>query len=436
MKKVLLVLISLIFFSFVVKSQNTQWNLDSCINYALRNNIQIKQSEIGLEEAKVNRELAQKQLFPNLSASIGQNLSTQPFLVSGGSLNTYSGSYGVSSSLTLFNGGKLTKTVRQQKLQEQVSENNLAQSQIDIQMSILESYLQILYAAEALKINKSTLEVSEYQMERAKSLLALGSISKVDLVQLEAQYSSDKYQITVTENTLRNNILSLKQLLELDLNDSISIITPELADETVLTPLSSLSAVYEDALNSMPGLKNSKLNVDIAEIEIQKAQANYMPTASLNASAGTGHNNQSTYTFAEQMQNGFNAGIGVSVSIPIFTKGENKAALSKAKLSEKTAELQLIDDQKALLREVQQIYQDALAAQSQYVAASENMKSLKESYELIQQQYNLGMKNTLELLTEKNNLLIAQQNLIQAKYISIMNSQLLNLYRNLPMTLE
>ena len=207
---------------------------------------------------------------------------------------------------------------------------------------------------------------------------------------------------------------------------------PELNSLDVLKPLSSLQSIYEKALSVMPQMKSSKLNVQIAGLETQKAKAGYLPKISLNASIGTSNGSGTGWSLSNQLKNGVNEGIGVSMSIPIFSNRENKSAVEKARLSEKTVQLELQNSEKALLKEIESVFQDALTAQSQYIAALEKEKALKTSYELVEQQFQLGMKNTLELLTEKNNLLAAQQSLIQSKYMSIMNSQLLNLYQDYP----
>lgn len=412
-----------------------QWDLTNCIEYALKNNIQIQKSKITLEQSAVTTKQAKAQLFPSLSASINQNFSNYPLAVGGGTAN-YSGNYGISSSLLLFDGGKTLKNISQQKLLEQVGQFNVQYSQKSIQFSILQSYLQILYAAESVKIDSATVEVSKFQFERGENLLKAGSISKVDLAQLESQYSSDKYQLVVAKNTLETQKLSLKQLLELKVTDELNISIPTLNDVDILKPLPVLQSVYETSLNVMPQLKSSKLSIQVAGLETQKALAAYLPKVNLNASVGTNHSTLSGLSFNQQLQDGFNDGIGLSVSIPIFTNRSTKSTVEIDRLNEKTSQLNLQDAEKSLLTEVESSYQDALSAQSQYVAASEKVKALQISYDLIEQQFNLGLKNTLDLLTEKNNLLSAKQSMLQAKYLSIMNVQMLNLYQDLPLEIK
>lgn len=426
----------MIFTNLSAQEKPVQWDLTNCIDYALKNNIQIQKSKITLEQSAVNTKQAKAQLFPNLTASVNQDFSNSPLLVGGGTANSYTGTYGISSSLMLFDGGKTQKNIRQQKLLEEVGQYNVLYSQKSMQFSILQSYLQILYAAESVNIDSATVEVSKFQFERGGNLLKAGSISKVDLAKLESQYSSDKYQLIVAKNTLETRKLTLKQLLELTVADEINIAIPTLNEMDVLKPLPALQNIYETSLNVMPQLKSSKLNIQVAGLETEKAKTGYLPKINLNASVGTSHSSLSSYNFGQQLQDRFNEGIGISVSIPIFSNRSTKSAVETSRLSEKTSQLNLMDTEKSLLTEVESTYQDALSAQSQYVAATEKVKALQTSYDLIEQQFNLGLKNTLELLTEKNNLLAAKQSLIQAKYLSIMNVQMLNLYQDLPLEIK
>jgi len=437
-KVFLISMMLIIITSLSAQEKPMQWNLTNCIEYALKNNIQIKKSNIALEQSSVTTKQAKAQLLPNLYGSINQNLSNSPLLVRAGTASSYSGNYGISSSLLLFDGGKTIKNIRQQQLLEQVGQFNIQYAQKTIQFSILQTYVQILYAAESINIDSATVEVSKFQFERGNNMLKAGSISKVDLAQLESQYSSDKYLLVVAKNALETQKLTLKQLLELTVTDQLNIAVPTLNEIDILKPLPTLQRIYETSINVMPQLKSSKLNIEVSGLETEKAKAGYLPKINLNASAGTNHSTAlaSTFNFGQQLQNGLNEAIGISVSIPIFTNRSTKSTVEIDRLNEKTAELNLQDAEKSLLTQIESSYQDALSAQSQYVAATEKVKALQTSYDLIEQQFNLGLKNTLELMTEKNNLLAAKQSMLQAKYLSIMNVQMLNLYQDIPLEIK
>ena len=424
-----------------------EWTLKNCIDYALTQNIQLKKSKIALESSQVDSKSARAKLFPSLSFGSTQQYINTPFpegnsldnyVVTGSkgsSKNSYTGNYSLRSSMTLYNGGKLRNNIKSSKLQEQVQQYSVEEEIDNIETSITESFLQILYAQESVKINEETVALSKLQCERGKALLEAGSISQSDYAQLESQDSSDKYQLVLSQTTLEGNIQTLKQLLEMDMTETLSISTPILEAHDVLTPLPGKEEVYQSALNFIPSIQSGKLGIDIAKLEHKNAKAGYYPTLDLSASVGTGHISGSDSNFGQQMKNKLNESIGLTLSIPIFNNRENKSAVEKAKLQISEAELEYLNAQKELQKTIEDIYLDATSSQAQYAAAIEQVKASKTSYNLAQEQFNLGMKNTVELLTEKNNFLSAQQEMLQAKYMAILNAQLLRFYQGKEITL-
>ena len=218
-------------------------------------------------------------------------------------------------------------------------------------------------------------------------------------------------------------------IIDRDGENEMNIYLPALSDENVLAPLPTKKDVYIRALSLRPEIEASKLNVEASELGIGIAKSSYLPTISLSAGIGTNHTSGSDFTFGEQVKNGWNNSIGLSVSVPIFNNRQTKSAVQKAKLQYETSMLSLLDEQKTLYKTIEGLWLDANSAQQRYAAANEKLKSTQISYELISEQFNLGMKNTIELLTEKNNLLQAQQEQLQAKYMAILNMQLLKFYQ-------
>lgn len=417
--------------------QVQKWDLDSCINYAMKQNIQIKKSKIALEESREDTKTARAAMFPSLSFSSNHSLVTTPLNnVGEGNRSSYSGNYGFNSELTVYDGGKRTKAIEQSDIQSRIKELSISQAEKDIRITITQNYIQILYAYESVKTNQSTVDLSLAQLNRAKELLKAGSKSKSDVAQLESQYSTDKYQLVVAETTLKDYKLQLKQLLELDGNEEMDLLLPELQNNNVLLPLPDKMAVYSTALSIMPEIESSKLSTQAANMDVSIAKAGYMPTLSLSAGVGTSHTTGTNFTFGQQVKNGWNNSIGLSVSIPIFNNRKTKSAVQKAKLQVMDSELSELNEQKTLFKTIETIYLDAVSSQNRFKAATEKLQSTKTSYELINEQFNLGMKNTVELLTEKNNLLSAQQEVLQAKYMTILNIQLLKFYQGEQITLK
>lgn len=434
MKRYSLLFACLFFFAAGSRAQEqlpTRWTLRACLDYALEHNIQVKKSKVSYLSGQEDTELAKAQLFPSLSASVTQGFVNYPS-TDALSSNSYSGNYSVNANWTLFDGNRRTHVIQQQKIQNEVDELNVEQSEDDIRIALVQAYMQLLYATEAVGINQNTVEVSEAQRNRAADLLEAGSISQVDFAQLESQLSTDKYQLVVARTNLENYKLQLKQLLELDIAEDIEVTVPPLSEAEVMAPLPDKQVIYNTALSVMPEIKSGELNIGIAELEIKKARAGYLPSLSLNAGIGTGHLSGTDYAFGSQMWNKFNESVGLTVSIPIFSNRTNKTAVNKAKLAVTTSRLDLLNAQKGLLKTVEGIYLDAVSAQTQFISASENLNFVKQSYDLTQEQFFLGMKNTVELLTEKNNYLAARQQVLQSKYMAVMSIQLLNIYQKKP----
>ncbi|WP_418549985.1 TolC family protein [Parabacteroides goldsteinii] len=417
-----------------------QWTLRNCIDYALEHNITIRRNRINVESTQEDVKTAKADFLPSLSGNISQRIVNRPnsasgTIISGDNITTsesktsYNGSYGIDANWTVYNGSKRVNTLKQQQLNSRVAELTVDESENSIEENITQLYVQILYSAEAVKVNESTLEVSRKEFERGQELFNAGSIASSDLAQLEAQVSNDNYQLVTSQTTLQNYKLQLKQLLELDGDFEMDLFLPPLDDSSVLIPLPTKDDVYQTALNLRPEIESSKLNIEASDMNIKIARAGYIPSLSLSAGIGTTNANGNDFSFSEQVKQNWNNSIGLTLSIPIFDKRQTKSAVNKAKLQRQTSELDLMDNQKTLYKTIESLWLSANSAQQQYVAATQKLKSTQASYALVSEQFNLGMKNTVELLTEKNNLLSAQQETLQAKYTAILNAGLLRFYQ-------
>ena len=417
-----------------------QWTLRNCIDYALEHNITIRRNRINVESTQEDVKTAKADFLPSLSGNISQRIVNRPnsasgTIISGDNITTsesktsYNGSYGIDANWTVYNGSKRVNTLKQQQLNSRIAELTVDESENSIEENITQLYVQILYSAEAVKVNESTLEVSRKEFERGQELFNAGSIASSDLAQLEAQVSNDNYQLVTSQTTLQNYKLQLKQLLELDGDFEMDLFLPPLDDSSVLIPLPTKDDVYQTALNLRPEIESSKLNIEASDMNIKISRAGYIPSLSLSAGIGTTNANGNDFSFSEQVKQNWNNSIGLTLSIPIFDKRQTKSAVNKAKLQRQTSELDLMDNQKTLYKTIESLWLSANSAQQQYVAATQKLKSTQASYALVSEQFNLGMKNTVELLTEKNNLLSAQQETLQAKYSAILNAGLLRFYQ-------
>lgn len=429
--------IGLVLFATTAWAQEkpAQWDLKSCIEYARSQNIQIKKSRVTLDESLENTKQAKAALLPSLAFSSAHNYVNRP-RPEAGDKNSYSGSYSLNSSVALYEGGKLRKNLQQMDLQNQIQELSVNEAENNIELAITQAFVQVLYANETVRINQNTVEVSLVQRDRARGLFEAGALSQADMAQMESQYTSDKYQLVLARTALENARLDLKQLLELEITDQLELVIPELKDSAFMAMLPSKEMIYVTSLEVMPEVKYNKLSIEVAGIEKQKAWAGYLPSLNLSAGLGTSHTSGTAWGFGNQMKHNWSENIGLTLSIPIFSNRSNRTAVNLAKLSIENAELNYDGVRKDLLKSIETVYQDAVSAQDRYRSATENLKAVQLSFDLISQQFALGMKNTLEMITEKNNYLIAQQEVVQAKYMAILNRQLLNFYQGKEITIE
>lgn len=404
------------------------WTLGECLDYALENNIQLRQSRndylSGVEDTKE----AKAALFPSLAASATQGYTNYPSS-NATDRNSYTGTYGLNAGMTLYEGGKLRTAVKQQQVQNRIDALAVEESANDIRIAIVQAYMQCLYAAEAVTVNRSTAQASKARRDRAEAMWQAGSISKVDFAQLESQYVSDEYQVVVARTSLDNYKLQLKQLLELDITEEMNLAAPAIQESEVLSALPAKAEIYATALDAMPEIKRGELGVESAELGIKQARAGFFPSVSLSAGIGTGHMSGGGFESGSQVWNRFNENIGLSVSIPIFSNRKNRTAVNKARIAVSNSYLERQNLEKQLLREVESAYLDAVSAQSQYTAAREKQRYAQQSYDLTDEQFRVGMKNTVELITAQNELTAARQELLQAKYMALLGIELLDIYQ-------
>lgn len=414
------------------------WTLQACIDYALQHNIALRQHRIAFEQDVIDWKQAKAALFPSLSASTGQSVMNRPFQRNSATVNgtevisttantTYTGTYGVNLNWTLWNGGRNSLAVKMTEKNKQIADMSVDEQENILKENILKSYMQALYAQEAVNISQAAVEVSSQTLDRARKLLQHGALAKPDISQLETSREAECYNTVTAQNALNNYLLQLKQLLELTDTVRIALAVPGSSD-SLASSLPALQTVYETALTHRPEIAGSKLSGDYAALALRQAKAGYLPTVSLNASTGTTTYSGSATAWGTQMKTGWNNMVGLTLSIPIFDNRTNKSNVEKARLNLDNARLDLLAKQKTLYATIATIWQDADNARAQYRAAQSKEQSSKETFDLVNEQFVLGMKNTVELLTAKNNLLTARMELVQAKYTAWLNTALLHFY--------
>lgn len=417
-----------------------QWTLKDCIDYALANNISLRKTKLQEYSALEDVKQSQSALLPSLSFSTSQNGTYRPWpeagkaTVDNGYVQSsidkiyYSGSYSVNGNWTVWNGGRNTNTVKLNKLAAEQARLDSAETANSIQEQIAQLYVQILYSNDAINVCKESLETSKINENRGKDMFEVGKISKADLAQLTAQRAQDEFNVIEAESNMRNYKRQLKQLLQITDDEEFDIAIPQTTDEMALCEIPALNEVYASTLNIRPEIKNAKLGIESSDLSIKIAKAQKLPTIDLNAGVSTNTTTMSDNKWGQQLKNNVNVGAGFTVSIPLFDNRSSKTAVNKAKIQRENYILELRDKQTTLYSTVENYWLQAVINQNKFKAAKVSTESAKASYELLSEQFALGLKNIVELMTGKNNLLTAQQNELQSKYLAILNIDMLKFY--------
>lgn len=434
-----LIAIGLALVSMTATAQK-KWTMQECIDYAMENNITLQKSKLQKQSATEDLKGAKGALLPTLNASTNQSLGYQPWkdagiaTVTNGTVNTkvdktyYNGSYAVNAQWTVWNGGKKTNTVKLNQIAEDEAELQMQETANTIQQRIAQIYTQILYLDESVKVNEQMLETAKKNEERGREMVNVGKMSKADLAQLTAQRATDEYNIVEAKSQLMSYKLQLKQLLEITGETEFDVAIPEITDAMVMEEIPSLQKVYEQALLTRPEIERSNLAIKSSDVNLSIAKAGWMPNISMTGSLGTSTNSLSSNGWGKQMKTNFDAMAGFSVSVPIFDGRSTKTSVNKAKIQQQSAKLDLLDQQKTLYSDIQDYWLNAQTNQQKYRAASATVESEQQSYNLLSEQFRLGLKNIVELMTGKDNLLSAQQNQLQSKYQTVYNRQMLHFY--------
>lgn len=420
-------------------AQGRQWTLQQCIDYALEHNVQLRKNALQQRSAIEDLKQSQAALLPSLTASTQQNATYRPFTENGTSTVAngyvqssvdkvyYNGSYGVNANWTIWNGNQNTNQIRLNRLTAQQAALDSATTALTLQEQIAQLYVQILYATEAINVNKENLKTTQANEERGQALLNVGKMSKADLAQLTAQRAQAEYAVVQAESAQRNYKRQLKQLLQLTDGD-FDVYIPSTTDQMALQAIPILQSVYEQALLTRPEIKNAQLAIESSQLNKKIAKAGRMPIIGLTATAGTNTTSISDNAWGSQLKTNFDVAAGITVSLPLFDNRKTRTSINKAQIQYENSLLDLQNQQTTLYSTIEDYWLQATTNQQQFRAAQASTKSAQESYNLLSEQFSLGLKNIAELMNGKDNLLQAQQAELQSKYLTILNIQMLKFY--------
>lgn len=435
MKKIVLFSFLISYFSFCpVKAQNP-WTLRQCANYAIEHNISIKQKEINREKRELQLSTAKNSRLPNLSATASESFSFGRGLTLDNTYtnrSTNSTSLSLGTTVPLFTGFQIPNQIKLNQLNLEAATQDLEKARNDIRMQVAQAYVQILYNMEIADVSYRQIEIDSMQVKRLQAFVNNGKASQAQLSQQEAQLAQSRLTATQANNKLQLSLLALSQLLELPSPDGFMVARPDVERITMSTQFPSPDAIYQEAVTLKPEVQAERLRLSASERQIAIARAGLYPTLNFSGGLQTNYyktNGMQADAFATQLKNNFSQYIGLNLNIPIFSRFQVRNNIRSAKLDRANQQLQLDNIKKTLYKEIQQVFYNAIAAESKYKSSQTAALSSKDAFELTQAKYENGKANITEFNEAKNNYLKAESDLVQARYEHLYQLALVDFYR-------
>ena len=433
MKKIV-ILIAALACGLNARAQQAPWSLSDCINYALEHNLTVQQSALTVEQREVELNTAQSRRLPAFSASASESLSFGRGLTADNTYsnsNTTSTSFNLGGDLPIFQGFDITNGIKIGKLNLAAATADLEKARDDIRVAVAQAYVQILYNQELLRVAREQASHDEELLNQVRERLAAGKVSEAEVSAQQATLAQSRQSEIQAEGNLQMSVLELTQLLELSSPEGFSVVAPTVDDPSQLL-LMRPEAIYAEAVEVKPSVEAAKLNVENAELSIARAKGAYLPSLSLSGGLGTNFYTNSKYTaapFGEQIKNNFSQYVGLSLSIPIFQRFNTRNNVRTAQIQFKNQQIQLESVKKALYKEIQQAYYNAVSAQARFVGSRESAVSARQHYELTEEKYRVGKAGVADYNDARNSWLRAESEHIQARFQCLYQTKLLDFYR-------
>ncbi len=411
------------------------WTLQDCMEYALENNIQIRQGAIQADQRSIDYENARNNRLPELSAGASENLSFGRGLTANNTYdntNTTSTSFSLGADMTLFAGRRLAGNQELARLSLESAKTDLERIRDDVRVQVAQAFIQIIYDRSILDVARGQVGIDSLQVERLLVLESTGRASAAEVASQKAALAQSRLSVTQAENSLELARLTLTQLLELPSPEGFDVTAP-LDEELAFGTLDTPESIYAQAVGIKPSIRSEELRLEQAGKSIDIAKGAFYPSLSLSGGAGTNYYTTSKFSsdpFGTQLKNNFSQYIGLNMSIPIYNRGQNRNSVRSARLNYDNQQLQLDAARKSLYKEIQQAYYNAVASQNRYESSLVVENSAEESFELVRAKYEGGGASITEFNESKNRLITAQADVLKYKYEYLFNTALLNFYKS------
>lgn len=423
-------------FGFSSQAQTKKWTLKECVDYALKNNISIKQSELDLKISDVEKMEAVGNFLPTLSGNANFSVNT------GASINPVTNQFqnetfqsfsaGLNSNVNLFNGLVNWKTLQRSKLNKIANSYRLDKMKDDIALSIANSYLQILFNKEQLKVQKNQNSITKENIIRTQKLIDAGSLPAGDIYELQATDATQQQQIIGTENTLLISKIALCQTLLIE-----EYSTFDVSDVPVDVPISSVinetqASILAKAKESVKDIKIATSNVEIAKKDLAISKSSYLPTLSGFIGYNTRWSENPFFNFIDQLSLFDGTAVGAQLNVPIFNGFATKGRVKRAKINQERTEFQLKQAELDLERNVYQAYNDVVNAGKSFEAAQKSLEARKQAFNFSKERYNVGLMNAFDFSQSTIALENAQSEVLRTKYDYVFKTKVLEFYFGIP----
>lgn len=461
-------------YPFLLTAQDDdRWSLERCVLYAQQNSLQVRQAQVNIQQSKLNEKQARWSRSPSASANFSHSLNLGRSI----DFTTYefvneaiqASSAGLSINVPIYNGNRINNSIKQSRLDVEASEKDVEDVKNNLALSVAQAYLQVLFAEEALSVSTEQMRISQEQLDQTNRLIKAGSLPENNRFDLEAQLARDEQAVVNAENSVTLGYLNLKTLLNLDPNEPMQIVRPDLEMPNA-EDMATLQSLYEDAVNNQPNIAASRIRERSAELGVLMSKGALLPSVSAFANLNTNFSSvgerftgdsisvtqsfsgefngvpitfdipssvpeRENNPFFSQMGDNLRQSFGVSVQVPIFNAMQNRIAIERSELAVELARLNTKQVKQQLKADIQRALTDADAARKRYEAAEKSLKAIRAAAQNTQRRYELGIVNAFELSSVRNNLMAAESELLQAKYDYIFRLKILDFYRGLPIQL-
>ncbi len=435
------VILYTLLFVTIYSSAQRKWTLRECVDYAIKNNIELQQEEIKVKNSEIDLNTNKNSRLPNLNGSVGQDFNfgrsvrTSTNVAQSGDVG--STSFGVSSSIPLFTGFSINNKIKANEFDLKAATAGLQKAKENLEVQVVSLYLDVLFKKEILKAYQDQLTFSNLQVERTQSLVESGKVPASQLYDIKAQQAKDELNVTMANNDLALSLLNLSQSLNLPVSEGFDILEPDLKDDAIESNMTSIippSQVYQIALAIKPHVKEAEYKLESSKKGLKVAQAAYYPTLDMNLRYGTGfdHVFKSGYdnqNISSQLSANQTKYIGFSLSVPIFNRFQTRNKVRSARLNIENQNMALDNVKLALYKEIQQAYQSAVSAQAKYASTAKAYQAADESFKYATERYAVGKSTAFEYSEAQTKLLTSRSEQIQSKYDFIFRAKILDFYQ-------